>query len=245
MATTTNYGWETPDDTDLVKDGAAAIRTLGSSIDTTTKNLNPETTLGDIAYRSSTSNTNTRLAIGSNGQVLTVASGVPSWATPASTSGLTLVSTTTLSASGSFNITSCFSTTYDDYFVFIDEIVGSTASFFTYGLRTGSTNATANYKYVNYQYNYTGSNQSAVSTGASEFGALDYATTNADAGSIFLTLRAPFLAKATQCTIQKNGNDRAGMSNVLHADATSYESMWFTVTSGTISGKVRIYGLAK
>ena len=83
MATTTNYGWETPDDTDLVKDGAAAIRTLGSSIDTTTKNLNPETTLGDIAYRSSTSNTNTRLAIGTNGQVLTVAAGVPSWATAA------------------------------------------------------------------------------------------------------------------------------------------------------------------
>jgi len=82
MANTTNYNWETPDDTDLVKDGAAAIRTLGSSIDTTTKNLNPETTTGDIAYRSATANTNTRLAIGSTGQVLTVAAGVPSWATP-------------------------------------------------------------------------------------------------------------------------------------------------------------------
>lgn len=35
MATTTNYGWTTPDDTALVKDGALAIRTLGSSIDTT------------------------------------------------------------------------------------------------------------------------------------------------------------------------------------------------------------------
>jgi len=35
MATTTNYGWTTPNDTDLVKDGASAIRTLGSSIDTT------------------------------------------------------------------------------------------------------------------------------------------------------------------------------------------------------------------
>ena len=34
MATTSAFGWETPDDTDLVKDGAAAIRTLGSSIDT-------------------------------------------------------------------------------------------------------------------------------------------------------------------------------------------------------------------
>ena len=83
MATTTNYGWTTPDDTALVKDGAAAIRTLGSSVDTTTKNLNPSTTLGDIEYRSSTANTNTRLGIGSTGQVLTVAGGVPSWATPA------------------------------------------------------------------------------------------------------------------------------------------------------------------
>jgi len=79
MATTTNYGWTTPDDTALVKDGAAAIRTLGSSVDTTTKALNPSTTLGDIEYRSSTANTNTRLAIGTTGQVLTVAGGVPSW----------------------------------------------------------------------------------------------------------------------------------------------------------------------
>jgi hypothetical protein len=82
MANTTNYNWETPDDTDLVKDGAAAIRTLGSSIDTTTKNLNPQTTTGAIAYRSATANVNTALPIGSTGQVLTVAAGVPSWATP-------------------------------------------------------------------------------------------------------------------------------------------------------------------
>jgi hypothetical protein len=95
MATTTNYGWTTPDDTALVKDGAAAIRTLGSSVDTTTKNLNPSTTLGDIEYRSSTANTNTRLGIGSTGQVLTVSGGVPSWAT-ASSGGMTLISTTTL-----------------------------------------------------------------------------------------------------------------------------------------------------
>jgi len=84
MATTTNYGWTTPDDTALVKDGAAAIRTLGSSVDTTTKALNPSTTLGDIEYRSATANTNTRLGIGSTGDVLTVAGGVPTWAATAS-----------------------------------------------------------------------------------------------------------------------------------------------------------------
>jgi hypothetical protein len=79
MANTTNYNWETPDDTDLVKDGAAAIRTLGSSVDTTTKALNPSTTLGDIEYRSATANTNTRLGIGSTGQILSVVAGVPAW----------------------------------------------------------------------------------------------------------------------------------------------------------------------
>jgi hypothetical protein len=83
MATTTNYSWSTPDDTALVKDGAAAIRSLGTSVDTTTKALNPSTTLGDIEYRSSTANTNTRLGIGSTGQVLTVAGGVPTWAASA------------------------------------------------------------------------------------------------------------------------------------------------------------------
>ena len=36
MATTTNNGWETPDDTDLVKDGALAIRTALNGVDTST-----------------------------------------------------------------------------------------------------------------------------------------------------------------------------------------------------------------
>ena len=35
MATTPNNGWTIPADTDLVRDGAAAMRTLGNGIDTT------------------------------------------------------------------------------------------------------------------------------------------------------------------------------------------------------------------
>jgi len=109
MATTTNFGWETPDDTDLVKDGAAAIRTALGGVDTSFVDLkggttgqllskasntnldfawvnggmsNPMTTTGDTIYSSSGS-TPARLGIGSTGQVLTVAAGLPSWATPA------------------------------------------------------------------------------------------------------------------------------------------------------------------
>jgi hypothetical protein len=110
MATTTNYGWDTPDDTDLVKDGAAAIRTLGSSVDTTTKALNPSTTEGDIEYRSATANTNTRLGIGSTGDVLTVTGGVPVWAAPAAGGGYTLISTTALTSGTTVTLSSIPST---------------------------------------------------------------------------------------------------------------------------------------
>jgi len=120
MATTTNYNWSTPDDTSLVKDGAAAIRTLGSSIDTTTKALNPSTTLGDIEYRSSTANTNTRLGIGTSGQVLAVSGGVPAWTTPAtSTSGLTKITGGTYSGVSSFNLEGIFTSTYKKYVLYL------------------------------------------------------------------------------------------------------------------------------
>ena len=124
MATTTNYSWTTPDDTALVKDGAAAIRTLGSSIDTTTKALNPSTTLGDIEYRSSTANTNTRLGIGTSGQVLTVSGGVPAWETSAS-GGMTLISTTTLS--GADTTLSSIPQTYNDLRLIILNMTNSSS----------------------------------------------------------------------------------------------------------------------
>jgi hypothetical protein len=54
MATTTYFGWPTPDNTDLVKDGASAIRSLGSAIDTSMQDLEGGTT-GQIL--SKTSNT--------------------------------------------------------------------------------------------------------------------------------------------------------------------------------------------
>ena len=52
MATTTNFGWETPDDTDLVKDGAAAMRTLGGAIDTSLVDLKGGTT-GQVLSKNS------------------------------------------------------------------------------------------------------------------------------------------------------------------------------------------------
>lgn len=52
MPTTTNFGWTTPADTDLVKDGAAAIRTLGNGIDTSLIDLKGGTT-GQVLSKAS------------------------------------------------------------------------------------------------------------------------------------------------------------------------------------------------
>lgn len=54
MATTTNFGWETPDDTDLVKDGAAAIRTALGGVDTSFVDLKGGTTGQVLAKASAT-----------------------------------------------------------------------------------------------------------------------------------------------------------------------------------------------
>lgn len=130
--TTTNFGWDIPQSTDLVKDGATAIAALGQDIDTALVDLKGGTTGQVLAKASGTdldfswvaqddsnaiqnaivdakgdliaasaADTPARLAVGTNGQVLTADSTAGTglaWTTPAS-GGMTLLSTTTLTGS--------------------------------------------------------------------------------------------------------------------------------------------------
>lgn len=109
MATTTpNYGWTVPTSTDLVKDGATAIETLGDAVDATVfanANAAINKTIvdakGDL-IAATASDTVTRLASSAvNGQVLTVdtttATGLK-WATPSS--GATVWTTRLASMAG-------------------------------------------------------------------------------------------------------------------------------------------------
>ena len=103
------------------------------------------TTTGDIMYASSASNP-ARLGIGTSAQVLTVASGVPSWATPSS-GGITLISTTNLTST-SVTISS-IPQTYNYIYIFVKNFFSNTANRKLI-IKPNGTSSIANSAYVYY-----------------------------------------------------------------------------------------------
>jgi hypothetical protein len=240
MPTTTNYGWTTPADTDLVKDGAAAIRTLGSSIDTSVKSLNAGTTAGDIDYYTS-STAKARIGIGTNGQVLTSNGSVPSWATPSS-GGMTLISTTTLTG-GSVTLSS-IPQTYTNLLLYIKDPKPATDG--------AETRFTINGTATGYNMITTPSQGSAVTTFGSTYFRIADTTDNTTANGFGYAL-FPDYTNASWKTAQVASavNDSAtptsfrycwfqGFTNITAA----ISSLVFTPSSGNFtSGTILLYGV--
>jgi hypothetical protein len=126
---TTNYGFVLPTSTDLVTDLPADFDVALQGVDTRLKALQPGTTLGDIAYSSATANTNTRLGIGSTGNVLSVVAGVPAWTAPSS-GAMTLIKRATFSnvADTGTTFDGMFSATYGSYYIVFEGLGGATSS---------------------------------------------------------------------------------------------------------------------
>ena len=138
-----------PTPTDLVTDLPADFEVFGQAVDTDFVDLlggttgqvlskasstdmdftwsaagmtNPMTTTGDTIHSSSGS-TPARLGIGTTGQVLTVAGGVPSWATAASGSMTQIGSTTTLA--GTSTTISFSSSGYKSLYITVNDVESS------------------------------------------------------------------------------------------------------------------------
>ena len=141
---TTNYGFVLPTSSDLVTDLPADFDVALQGVDTRLKALQPGTTLGDLAYSSATANTNTRLGIGSTGQVLTVAGGVPTWATAGGGApSFTLLSTTSLSGAASHTVSSLSG--YTNFHIVINGATNAGGAAPDFGFRiNGDTGANYN-----------------------------------------------------------------------------------------------------
>jgi hypothetical protein len=286
MATTTNFGWETPDDTDLVKDGAAAMRTLGNSIDTSFVDLKGGTTGQVLAKASNTdldytwvaqddsnaiqnaivdakgdlisatgNDTPARLAVGTNGQVLTADATTSTglkWATAsAGTKNFSLLGTGTLT--GAATITVSGISNQDEIWVIIKAASSvnanagmlvrfnsdSTSNYIQYGtyISAGSTYNDGNF----IGYNYTGTEITAA-----------YMSNNAGSevmGSLFITGAATSGKKMFQ--IMAGANESGGSGQQLtHAggfwnNSSTITSISLVSSSGNFdNGTFDVYGSA-
>lgn len=280
--TTTNFGWDIPQSTDLVKDGATAIATLGQDIDTALVDLKGGTTGQVLAKASGTdldfswvaqddsnaiqnaivdakgdliaataADTPARLAVGTNGQVLTAdstaATGIK-WATPTSGS-MTLLSTTTLNSGTTSQTISSISSAYTQILIIAKNV----------RMNSGGASWTARLN------SDTGTNY--ISGVQTVFGATNYPQT-AYATSIYLALRNSGSANwnqqgygtfklynynaAGQCQMDFNlitndGNSSANLvasvGTAVYNASAAVSSITFIADTNFTSGTVLIYGV--
>ncbi len=310
--TTTNFGWDIPQSTDLVKDGATAIATLGQDIDTALVDLKGGTT-GQLLAKNSNTNldyiwvdpstgditgvtagtgisgggtggdvtitnsmataidakgdliagtgadTFSRLAVGTNNQVLvadsTAATGIK-WATPSS-GALTKVVSTTFSGVSSQAFQSCFTSTYRSYVIQIAMLWGSSRCDMQLQFYTGTSTLLTNYsggvmKIPTTGTPTTGFAHSYVSTFT--IGQMPSESSGQRAGGQIFINSAQQLdtggygSFSAESITQSGGgiNDRNGFVGALNIDGNdNCTGFLLKPSTGTFNGTVTVYGLEK
>jgi hypothetical protein len=187
-----------------------------------------------------------RLAVGTNGQVLsadsTAATGL-AWTTPAAGGSLIKLASNTFTAVSSFSLpTSTFSSTYRNYkMIFnIDDSVTPTGVFLRMR-NAGADKTGASYYSGNWKIPYTGS------------AAMQFQTTGGTSSQILdshlnvicnLEIGNPFIAQRTSIGVDSvEGNliyRQAGIVTFLSND--SCDSLTIFMTGGTFTGRYTVYG---
>jgi len=274
--TTTNFGWDIPQSTDLVKDGATAIAALGQDIDTAMVDLKGGTT-GQVLAKASgadldfswvaqddsnaiqnaivdakgdliaatANDTPARLAVGTNGHVLTADSTAATglkWAAPAAGAYKLIKSQAIGTGVSSVTVSDAFTTDYDSYDIIISGGVASTGPV-NMQFQLGST--TTGYSYSLVYATYASSVAATiVATNGANFPYTGSGNTNSLATHIRLV--DPFATKWTKVSADWAQSDAAGAINGFLQNTTSYTAFTMTPSGATLTGgTIYVYGRSK
>ena len=201
MAITPTYSWPLPDDTDLVKDGAEAIRDLGNAIDTTVGGL--------------------------------------------SSGGLVHIETFSPSVVSGQSINDIFSSTYDNYLITYN-LVKSNSSKLQFRYRASGTDESSSVYDVSAKFSaITGAGNIVVASNQ------NIGTINENTqcnGHIFIY--KPFLSTPTFLTGFGNFGDQGDQSGLITStvaftNSTSFDGISLICESGTMTGKISVFGYEK
>jgi hypothetical protein len=223
--TTTNFGWDIPQSTDLVKDGATAIAALGQDIDTAFVDFKGGTT-GQVLKKTSATDLDVE------------------WGTPSS--GLTLINTTSFSAVASQSLpNSTFTTDYNNYLILLSGLISSVESIQIRLRASGSDNSTVN-SYVIQRLNVSSTSVFSDRETNTLWSIGGWDSTLVNSLEIYLT--NPFPATPTGINfrnIRSTSGAFAQFGAGTHNQTVSYDSATLFPAAGTITGTVSVYGYNK
>jgi hypothetical protein len=190
-----------------------------------------------------------RLAVGTNGQVLTADSTAATglaWATPSSGS-LVLLNTTTFSAVSSQSVDNVFSSTYDNYVLYFYETAASANHNLRLDMRVSSTDTGMTSQMIaQYSTTITGSDNGSGSATRGLLCTVASAYTGYTAGKV--DIMNPNLVQRTTAfgncfAVNSSGQPYQYRSAIYTDGTTSFTGFTLNASSGTISGNLKVYGV--
>jgi hypothetical protein len=170
------------------------------------------------------------------------------WATvgpaPAVSSGLTLITSGTLSNTTSVN--NCFSATYQNYKIVLNSYVGPAADTVRFRLRVGGTdNSAANYSALGITCNLNTGTLSASTQKNATFWSISQSNDMANGLNTSWDLLNPFEAKNTNytpLTFFYGDLTESFIASGIHVSATSFDGFTIFPNTGTLTGTYKVYG---
>jgi hypothetical protein len=171
------------------------------------------------------------------------------WQSVGVTPGLTLVATGTAAAAASVTVNTCFTSTYDEYLLVVD-VTGSTlAQLYIQMRNAGSTITAANYQWWRMAYGNGGAtdNVNTVGTTSWQFGFVNATVPSVANINLYDPVNSR-IANHNAYSTTPNGTDTA--NNIIstgfrYTSAQAFDSFVMSVSAGTMTGTVRVYGLTK
>jgi hypothetical protein len=189
-----------------------------------------------------------RLAVGTNGQVLTADSTAATglkWATATAANGLTLITRETYTSASTINVNDVFSSTYDNYKIIVKNSSGNQSGL-TMRLRVSGADNTSTVYSSSVGELVTGGWNQRYQVAVDGWFKGDISMQNT--GTFTLDMESPNLSEITTCLGSFGTIDtgwRSGPVTMLHNSTTSFTGFSLISSGGSSTGVITVYGYQK